>query len=280
MQRTADGTNWTDQGTILSPLDQPNIHEVRTFTDPASYNSTIVYAYRVVAMNTVGYGAEFPAMNVQSVSDPMLTGTAPADPTNLTAVAQAGPQVLLTFTDNAINETGFTIQRAVNGGAWALLTTRPARVATGNVTYTDTAVTAGNTYAYRVRADRGAAVSAWSNTATVAVPYTITPSAGANGSITPGTATLVASGGSQAFSIMPNAGYQRDTVKVDGVDQPAAVTSGTYTFTNVTANHTISATFVVGVASISVTAPPARRQLRPELQPTGDLDDQCGGLCR
>ena len=41
-------------------------------------------------------------------------------------------------------------------------------------------------------------------------------------------------------------------VLVDGVSNPAAVTSGTYTFTNVTANHTIGATFD---APLAVTAP-------------------------
>ena len=36
VQRTIDGTNWTDAGTLASPLNQPNNHEVRTFTDPTA----------------------------------------------------------------------------------------------------------------------------------------------------------------------------------------------------------------------------------------------------
>ncbi|MCX6345150.1 MAG: hypothetical protein NT018_08745, partial [Armatimonadetes bacterium] len=47
-------------------------------------------------------------------------------------------------------------------------------------------------------------------------------------------------GGSQIFTITPNAGYLIADVKVDNVSQGAI---STYTFSNVTANHTISAAF-------------------------------------
>ena len=39
-----------------------------TLLDPATYNSSMIYLYRIVAKNTVGYGAEFPSLTVQSVS--------------------------------------------------------------------------------------------------------------------------------------------------------------------------------------------------------------------
>lgn len=70
--------------------------------------------------------------------------------------------------------------------------------------------------------------------------YTITPSAGAGGSITPGTVQTVNTGGSKAFTITPATGYHIADVKVDG-DSVGAVTS--YTFANVTASHTILAVF-------------------------------------
>ena len=62
---------------------------------------------------------------------------------------------------------------------------------------------------------------------------TITATAGAGGSITPPGVTHVALGGNLTYTITPNNGYSRATVKVDGIDQPAAVTSGTYTFLGV-----------------------------------------------
>ena len=110
----------------------------------------------------------------------MIIPAVPAAPTGLTATLQLGPQVKLDFTDLATYETGFTIERAVNGGPFATLTTLPANSAgdplvTGPVTYIDTTVTADTavdtTYAYRVRADNGAIISsAWSNTASVIIP--------------------------------------------------------------------------------------------------------------
>jgi hypothetical protein len=70
--------------------------------------------------------------------------------------------------------------------------------------------------------------------------HAITASAGANGSMTPSGTVNVNAGASQSFAITPASGYRVADVKVDGTSV-GAVTS--YTFTNVTASHTISATF-------------------------------------
>jgi outer membrane lipoprotein-sorting protein len=72
------------------------------------------------------------------------------------------------------------------------------------------------------------------------VTYTITASAGANGSISPSGSVVVNSGTNQTFSITPAVGYRVLNVLVDGVSQGTVTT---YTFSNVTTNHTISATF-------------------------------------
>jgi hypothetical protein len=72
-------------------------------------------------------------------------------------------------------------------------------------------------------------------------PYMITASAGANGSISPNGATSVTCGSSQAYTITPNSCYSIQNVLVDGVSQGAIAS---YTFTNVTGNHTIAASFV------------------------------------
>lgn len=81
--------------------------------------------------------------------------------------------------------------------------------------------------------------------------YTITATAGSNGSILPSGAVVVSYGGNQTFAITPNAGYHVFDVTVDGVSQ-GAVTS--YTFTNVTANHTITASFAINTYTIAATA--------------------------
>jgi hypothetical protein len=55
----------------------------------------------------------------------------------------------------------------------------------------------------------------------------------------PQTASFV-QGSSQKYTFTPNAGYSISTVTVDGVTQGAI---GSYTFTNIQANHTIAVTF-------------------------------------
>ncbi|HBB44091.1 MAG TPA: hypothetical protein DCZ83_01735 [Candidatus Yonathbacteria bacterium] len=79
-----------------------------------------------------------------------------------------------------------------------------------------------------------------SSCAVVVTYYDIVASSGANGSVTPTGTTTVAQGGSQAYSIAPISGYEVATLLIDG---GAITATTTYTFSNVTANHTISATF-------------------------------------
>jgi predicted phage tail protein len=94
----------------------------------------------------------------------------PAAPTNLTATLQAGPQVLLSWRDNASNETGFVIERSIGGGAFTTLLTVGARTGTGTVSYTDTTVVQGNSYSYRIAAVNAAGMSGYTNTASVTLP--------------------------------------------------------------------------------------------------------------
>ena len=70
--------------------------------------------------------------------------------------------------------------------------------------------------------------------------YTITATAGANGSISPSGAVGVAAGGSQTFTISPSSGYVIDTLKVDGLEVTATTS---YTFSEVNSNHTIEVNF-------------------------------------
>ncbi len=69
--------------------------------------------------------------------------------------------------------------------------------------------------------------------------YEVTPSAGANGSISPATPQTVNSGGTAAFTVTPAAGY---TASVGGTCGGSLVGT-TYTTGAITANCTVSATF-------------------------------------
>ena len=81
--------------------------------------------------------------------------------------------------------------------------------------------------------------------------YTITASAGSGGSISPSGSVTVNQGSSQSFTISPSAGYHVQSVLVDG-SSVGALTS--YTFPNVQANHTVTATFAGNTGTVTIAA--------------------------
>jgi predicted phage tail protein len=136
-----------------------------------------LYYYQVAAVNTVGDTVTpgFPTKAVQAVSNTVPAGTVttttpPLAPTDLTATLQPGPQVLLAWRDNAIDETAYLIERSTNGGAFNVLISVAAGRTTGNMNFTDTTATTGNTYIYRVAAVNTAGASAYATSTAVALP--------------------------------------------------------------------------------------------------------------
>lgn len=83
------------------------------------------------------------------------------------------------------------------------------------------------------------------------VTYEIEATVGANGTISPSGTTTVNEGANQTYTITPADCYQVADVLVNGSSVGSVET---YTFTNVTANHTISASFSQIVYSVSVNA--------------------------
>ena len=92
--------------------------------------------------------------------------TPPADPSGLSASAIAYNQVDISWTDNSNDETGFEIDRSVNGGGFSLLDS----VSAGTTSYSDTSTSELTDYDYRVRAVKGASQSGNSNTASATTP--------------------------------------------------------------------------------------------------------------
>jgi len=74
----------------------------------------------------------------------------------------------------------------------------------------------------------------------LATSYTLTPGCGSGGRIEPSTPQAVPPGGSLTFHFFAEPGYEVEDVKIDGISV-GAVTE--YTFTGVTAQHTIDVTF-------------------------------------
>ncbi len=99
--------------------------------------------------------------------------------------------------------------------------------------------------------------------------FTITPSAGANGTISPSVPTSVGYGGNLTFNFAPSTGYHIDSVIVDGVSQPVAAS---YEFTNITGNHAIRVTFAIDLHVITTISGP-----NGSISPPGPVSVPYGG---
>ncbi len=150
-----------------------------TYTDTTATKGADYY-YRVYATNTVGTtqdsgfslspgGNSFQTMSVNSgYSNTATVVYPPTAPTALTAVAGGPTVVNLAWTDNSNNETGFSIDRAIDS---AFTTNLTAFTVGANVTtFVDTTATPATKFYYRVHAFNSAGNSANSNTASVTTP--------------------------------------------------------------------------------------------------------------
>ena len=199
-------------------------HVADVLVDGASVGAVTSYTFtNVTANHTIA---------VTFAANPVVTYTITANADANGAIAPNGAQVVnsganVTFTITPA--AGFYIAGVVVDG-----------VSAGAVSsYTFTNVVADHTIAATFEADPPA-------------PFTITASAGANGSIAPSGAQTVTSGSNASFTMTPASGYHVADVLVDGASVGAV---GTYTFTNVAANHTISVSFEAdSVVSFTVTA--------------------------
>lgn len=100
------------------------------------------------------------------------SAAAPANPSGLSATAISTTQINLSWTDNSSDETGFKIERSLDGvSGWVEIDTNPA----DDVAYSNTGLSCSTTYHYRVLAtniegDSGYSNSASATTSTCPVP--------------------------------------------------------------------------------------------------------------
>lgn len=90
----------------------------------------------------------------------------PAAPSSLTATAAACDQINLAWSDNSDNESGFEIERSLNGVSFTPLNSVGANV----TSFADTTVAEDTTYYYRVNATNSAGDSGYSNIANDTTP--------------------------------------------------------------------------------------------------------------
>jgi hypothetical protein len=134
--------------------------------------------------------------------------------------------------------TGSGCSWSVAGGStWMHVTAGSSGIGPGSVSF-DVAANTGT-------ASRTASLTIGGQFFTVtqsgsAGSFAISASGGQGGSISPAGMSALSAGGQKTFTITPNSGYTISAVRVDGANIGSVPT---YTFTNVSANHTIRAYF-------------------------------------
>lgn len=115
------------------------------------------------------YNRELNTSEITELYNPPL----PAAPTGLAVSSVSKGQMILTWTDNSTDETGFTIERRVGAsGNFTVVAT----TATNTTTYTDNNTIAGTSYTYRVAAINAVGSSGYtSEVQASSSTYTVTP---------------------------------------------------------------------------------------------------------
>jgi phosphodiesterase/alkaline phosphatase D-like protein len=164
IERSTNGGAFSQIGTFAASAGTGSVVATVDATAMPSFTN-VTYTYRVAATNLVGTSV---FSNTALVVVPAL----PAAPSNLTAVN--GPNknkarsVVLVWSDNSTNETGFTIQRATNSLFTQGLTT--VTVPANITTLTQAGLTPNTQYWYRIRANNGTIIfTGWVN----ATPFPI-----------------------------------------------------------------------------------------------------------
>ena len=139
VERSYDGANWTQIASLPA--------NSTSYIDPGVPDGITLY-YQVWAIN----GAFSSPSNLVSVT------LIPLAPSGLNASAVSSSQINLSWSD-VLGETGFTIQRSVDGVTWTPIATTGA----GVTSYQDTGLSGSTTYEYEVCAGNSAGTSAYGN---------------------------------------------------------------------------------------------------------------------
>ncbi|WP_243384002.1 PKD domain-containing protein [Geothrix alkalitolerans] len=208
----------------------PSDDGTTTTTGKSLHNSYTLNSNKAFFLNATAYLAGDAGPTAPT---PVVGITSPSANVTLTAGGSVSFQGSATIADGSAMTYSWSFG---DGGSASLL---------GPVSHTY--ATAGTyTATFTATSNQGKSASASRTITVTPASYTITASAGTGGTITPSGAVTVASGGSQTFTISPSAGYVISSVTVDGVNQGAA---NSYTFSNVTAAHTIAAAFAASAGS-------------------------------
>ena len=195
-----------------------------TSTSNTGLNAATEYCYRVRAVNAIGPSGYATA----------ACATTPAAYTLATAVTPAGAGTIARNPDQVTYTSGTAVQLT-------------ATASTGYhfVSWSGDLTGSANPQTLTLDSNKSVTANFAINT------YTITASAGPNGTVAPAGVTTVNYGAGQSYLITADSGYHVLYVLVDGVSV-GAVTS--YAFTNVTSNRTIEASFEVNFDALDFSA--------------------------
>jgi predicted phage tail protein len=172
---TGINLNWADNsnnedGFVVERSVSSAFSTVTTFTVAANVTSMAdsglvpgtTYYYRVKAFNSAGSSTYSNSATATTAG----TSSPPAAPSAVKARYGGNTKnffVMVSWIDNATNETGFVIERSTDGINFTALQTAPAN----STSFKDSTVAAKTTYYYRVKAINNFGSSQWSNTAVV-----------------------------------------------------------------------------------------------------------------
>jgi subtilase family protein/fibronectin type III domain protein len=150
IERSTDGVTFLQIATTLA-----NVTSYQNTNLPSSTSFT----YRVRSYEGSNNSAY---SNTASAT----TQPPPAAPTNLTATPTTTGRIVLQWTDNANNETGFRLERSTDGVDFRQISMLPQNT----TSYSNGGLTSGVTYYFRIRSYEGPNNSAYSNVVSAVAP--------------------------------------------------------------------------------------------------------------
>ncbi len=196
--------------------------------NPATFLTIAVFFFACISLIPVSKA---------SAAQTTLSWSAPAMYSDGTAMAVSGYKVYQgtakgAYTDSVDvgNQTSYTLSNLVNGSTYYFAITAYDGAKTESAYSNEMSKSFGATYSVTATSGPGGSIN---------FPSATSVSTATSGSSVIKTAS-VAQGGSLTLSVAPATGYAISGVTVDGASVGKV---SSYTFSNVTANHTISATF-------------------------------------
>ena len=187
---TAINLKWSDNATNESGFLLERATNGGAFSQIGSLGpNTATYANsNLTASTTYSYRIRaYDGPNISAYSNTAMATTfgPPAAPANLVATAVSSSRINLTWTDMSTTETGFKLERSLDGVTFSQI----ALLGANTTSYGNTGLPANTTYTFRIRSYEGANNSAYSNTASAttqpapAAPSALTASPSGNGRI-------------------------------------------------------------------------------------------------